>query len=153
MGLFPSFSSNWVEQGGKTSAPSQCVCPFQNNCWLVSVPQTVKMQSVQSWVEASLPRKHHNKHGDHWQQQQLFLRSVQLDVEIIIPAFTSSSVYCVPSSLTLCPCPAVLPDCAVNVHKSCKSLLGECTSSRSKVNTPHQASSSACSTFVLHQTQ
>lgn len=27
-------------------------------------------------------------------------------------------------------------DCAVNVHRSCKSLLGECTSTKNKVNTP-----------------
>lgn len=31
--------------------------------------------------------------------------------------------------------PSHVSDCAVNVHKSCKSLLGECTSSTKKVKT------------------
>lgn len=41
---------------------------------------------------------------------------------------------CVFCSLTLYGlCVPVVSDCAVNVHKSCKSLLGECTSSKNKV--------------------
>lgn len=47
------------------------------------------------------------------------------------------SILCTPYLMqhSLCVLSCCFSDCAVNVHKSCKSLLGECTSSKNKVNT------------------
>ncbi|XP_039666974.1 rho guanine nucleotide exchange factor 18 isoform X1 [Perca fluviatilis] len=45
--------------------------------------------------------------------------------------------------------PEIVPDCAVNVHKSCKSLLGECTSSRNKRDFPPRTGSSGSPNLAL----
>lgn len=42
-------------------------------------------------------------------------------------------------------------NCAVNVHKSCKSLLGECTSNKTKKDTPPRISSSGSLNFAIRE--
>lgn len=81
------------------------------------------------WFVSAPASSSHSTSVDAWPLSTLHM--LQFPISFLCALRALYTVSSTDSSIS----PRCLSDCAVNVHKSCKSLLGECTSSTKKVKT------------------